>query len=399
MEVPVMRQFDFKRARHVRAWHLPLVLFCALSSCVVLPGPQSTVRRFIQAFSQKDVEVMLTCIDPRQERMFRAGFKIIEKLSGGMLPLKDILDLYPGLNQVLQGRLSDDFGFRDVRIVNERIVGQDAEVTAVLTAWTRSRGVESTEAQTMRFALHRFEEGWRITRIDFPKGPANKAGDVSATVTRQEDRPRLRPRPSGAVDGDRQAIPQGFEEVPAMWRASPITGDCSGFRDTNDQPWSDPRFDDSRWTSIRLPDMSIPVRSNRFYRAQVVLDRVDEPLFLRVASDDGNAVWVNGLLLGQFITPGARDVCDPSGGCINMATCGRSREVPLVEISPQNLHVGSNTIAAHVHNDAEGSYFDLALLRKRPAASQNAPVRNPDVPLDFPGSYAALPGSVPGCTR
>jgi hypothetical protein len=123
------------------------------------------VTRFLQAFNDKDLNVLLTCVEPKQERMFRASFRIIEDLTGGRLPVEDLLELVPGMYQMLQSQVSEDINFRDVHVGKERIRGEDAEVPVSLTVSARSRGLENKQQQDLRFALRRFDEGWRIVGI------------------------------------------------------------------------------------------------------------------------------------------------------------------------------------------------------------------------------------------
>jgi len=123
------------------------------------------VRHFLRAFNDKDLNVLLTCVDPKQERMFRASFRLIEKFTRGRLPVEDLLELVPGIYQMLQSHASEDINFRDVHVGKGRISGEDAEVPVSLTVSARSRGLENTQQQDLRFALRRFDEGWRIIGI------------------------------------------------------------------------------------------------------------------------------------------------------------------------------------------------------------------------------------------
>jgi hypothetical protein len=144
---------------------MALLLSFALVSCSRTPGPEPVVERFLRAFNDKDVNVLLSCVDPRQERLFRASFRIVEKLTGGWFPMEDILELVPGLYQAFQKDLSEDFSLRDIRVYRATISGEEAQVPVILTASARSRGVASASIQRVRFRLCRFEEGWRIVGI------------------------------------------------------------------------------------------------------------------------------------------------------------------------------------------------------------------------------------------
>jgi hypothetical protein len=141
-----------------------LVLLASVA-CRTENGPEPVVERFLRAFNDKDLNVMLTSIDPRQERMFRASFRLVEKFSGGRLPVEDLLELVPGLYQIFQNRLSADFSLRDFQVYRATTNGEQADVPVILTASTRSGGVQKDERQRLHFVLRQFEEGWRIVGL------------------------------------------------------------------------------------------------------------------------------------------------------------------------------------------------------------------------------------------
>ena len=138
----------------------------ATSACSRTPRPDDTVTRFLRAANEKDVNGMLGCVDPKQERMFRASFRIVEKVTGGLLPVEDLLEMVPGLLGLFQNQLGEDFSFRDVQVRRGTVKGEGSEVMVVLTLWQRSRGSEKTDRRVLWFALRRFDDvGWRITGI------------------------------------------------------------------------------------------------------------------------------------------------------------------------------------------------------------------------------------------
>ena len=154
------------RMRIIFCGLLLAVYFLMSVGCTSAPRPEVTVRQFLKAFNEKDLNRLLTCVDPKQERMFRASFRLIERLTGGRLPVEDLLELVPGMYQMLESRVSEDVKFRDVRVGRGRISAEDAEVPVSLTVLTRSRGLENSQQQELRFALRRFHEGWRIVGIE-----------------------------------------------------------------------------------------------------------------------------------------------------------------------------------------------------------------------------------------
>ena len=127
--------------------------------------PEPVVERVLQALNDKDVKVILACIDPRQERMFQASFRLVEKFTGGKLPVEDLLELVPGLYQILQDKLATDFSFRNVQVYRAKTNGADTEVPVQLTSSTRTAAAQQDQVQRVVFVLREFEEGWRIVGI------------------------------------------------------------------------------------------------------------------------------------------------------------------------------------------------------------------------------------------
>lgn len=127
-------------------------------------GPDRTVRRFFRAMNEKDVTQMLSCFDPRQERMFKASFRLAEKVTG--FPVADFFELVPGLHQAFGASIHDDFRFSHVRIRSRDITGTTALVRVSVKSTVRVHGIESSRVDDVEFTLARFEEGgWRIVAI------------------------------------------------------------------------------------------------------------------------------------------------------------------------------------------------------------------------------------------
>jgi hypothetical protein len=97
--------------------------------------------------------------------MFRASFRLVEKFTGGKLPVEDLLDLLPGLYQIFQDKLATDFSFRNVQVYRAKANGGNIDVPVILTASTRNGSTQQDQVQRVRFVLHQFEEGWRIVGI------------------------------------------------------------------------------------------------------------------------------------------------------------------------------------------------------------------------------------------
>jgi hypothetical protein len=155
----------FRTASRSLLLSLLVVHVCLFTACQSERRPESIVERFLQAVNDKDFDAVLACVAPQQERMFHATFRIVEKITGGKLPLDDLLQLLPGLYQIFQDRLPDDFSVRDVRVYRAKLEGGEAEVPVILTAVTRHSGVSGKAKQTVSFHLRQFEEGWRIVGV------------------------------------------------------------------------------------------------------------------------------------------------------------------------------------------------------------------------------------------
>jgi hypothetical protein len=162
------------------------VIVIAACSWVEAPSPQETVvRKYIQALNDKDISALLSCVDPKQERMFRGTVQLIEKLTG--FPVEKLLDIVPGLTQTFRGNLYEDFSISDVRVLRRTLNGDDAELTVALRASFRSGSNIRAEQDVVRFALHEFgDAGWRITGA--APAPAESAETAAPTEPSQPER-------------------------------------------------------------------------------------------------------------------------------------------------------------------------------------------------------------------
>jgi hypothetical protein len=122
--------------------------------------------------NEKDVNRLLSCVEPRQERMLRATFRLIEKATG--IPIDDVLELLPGLHQAFGDQVSEDFRFAQIRVRSRDVSGTTARLRVSVRSTYRSGGVVSTQDEEFEFALENFEEaGWRIVAVS--PAPAERA--------------------------------------------------------------------------------------------------------------------------------------------------------------------------------------------------------------------------------
>jgi hypothetical protein len=168
------------------SWHRVSVTIAFMMTAIVVitagcgsnRGPERTVRRFFRAMNEKDVNKLLACVDPRQERLFKATFRVLERATG--FPLNDFFEMIPGLHQSFGSGTADDVHFSHMRIRSRKITGLTARVVVSVKATSRSRtGTSATSVQEIEFLLENFEEaGWRITGLQERIGKRSRKDDL-----------------------------------------------------------------------------------------------------------------------------------------------------------------------------------------------------------------------------
>ena len=122
-------------------------------------GPDRTVRRFFRAMNEKDVNQLLSCVDPKQERLLRATFRLVEKTIG--LPVEGLLKMLPGLHQAFGEHMPEDFRFTNVRVQSRYLSGNTARLTVSVKSSCRSGGPVTTRLEHFELTLEEFEEEGR----------------------------------------------------------------------------------------------------------------------------------------------------------------------------------------------------------------------------------------------
>lgn len=159
------------------------------------------------------------------------------------------------------------------------------------------------------------------------------------------------------------SVPPSCADVPLptlAWEASPPFAEPADPLDGAGIPFHDPAAQPQGWTPVALPDRGVPVGFDRAYRASFSLSDLPVDLSLDLQSDDGLAVWVNGVEVGRWGGGWQEE------GCVNdRAQCLVTTAVPPVSITP-HLVAGDNLIAARVSNPVQNAYFSIAPLCVEP---------------------------------
>lgn len=197
----------------------------------------------------------------------------------------------------------------------------------------------------------------------------NRWGDYSSTVV----------DPSSDVAmwtiQEYAATPSGSDRWSTWWgrinpplltyilKRSPVwTGAQSGLKDAANRPWYAVAFNDSPWTTAKLPERgSDSAADDRYYRSHFNWDGVS-PATVSFSTDDGLTIYVNSRPLGSWGN-GWRQA-----GCVNGSSeCSINFSVPAQTIPASMLRPGDNVIAVDLWNAvAQSFYIDVDLTGVSP---------------------------------
>jgi hypothetical protein len=123
------------------------------------PGPGKTVLTFVKAFNDKDINVMLTCVDSRIER----GVRGVTNIFGGLIGVnsKDLFEVMPMMAAIV-GNQPGNSQLENVRILSKSVSGDSASVTASMDERTTLSQGEKVSHLKVLFGLKHEESGWRI---------------------------------------------------------------------------------------------------------------------------------------------------------------------------------------------------------------------------------------------
>jgi hypothetical protein len=124
------------------------------------PGPRKTVLTFVKAYNDRDINVLLTCVDSRIERGVRGMSNIIGGLFG--VNSKDLFDILPMLAAVV-GNQGGNPQLENVQILSKSVSGDTAALIATMDE--RRTGAQGEQIAHLKilFRLKHEDTGWRIS--------------------------------------------------------------------------------------------------------------------------------------------------------------------------------------------------------------------------------------------
>lgn len=141
-----------------------LVGLCA--AVLVLPGcgprPYDTIEKFVDSYNRKDINSVVSCLDPAIEKAYLATSNILATFIG--VQIQDVADLFPALFQIMQGHSDDKtdytLGVKELSTtIDDELAVVEVELTENFT--NRSGDVTSNTVRT-KFHLKMFDDEWRI---------------------------------------------------------------------------------------------------------------------------------------------------------------------------------------------------------------------------------------------
>jgi len=130
------------------------------------PRPVNTVKKFINALNNKDMNTLITCMDPKYEKLYNGAGNIFSKFIGG-INVKDVMDMFPAIYDLSkQGGNSADIHVEIKSVVSQQINGDNAVIVVnIYGKNTDESGIINEGPGQAAFYLTKFSEGWRIVDI------------------------------------------------------------------------------------------------------------------------------------------------------------------------------------------------------------------------------------------
>lgn len=126
--------------------------------------PIDIVEKFIKAVNEKDINMAISCFDPKYEKAYNATSNILESFIG--VNMKDVADLFPMLFDFAKSEdpSVQDLYIKVVRVISEETTDNTAKVVVALEARDGPNG-KLLDSGASVFYLSRFNSGWRIVDI------------------------------------------------------------------------------------------------------------------------------------------------------------------------------------------------------------------------------------------
>lgn len=122
-------------------------------------GPEETIFKFVKAYNEKDVNVMLTCFDSRVER----GVNGVGNIIGGLFGVNphELFNVFPLLSGII-GNQPGNSQFENVKIVQKSRSVDAASITATMDERKTLAQGEQIYNLRIQFELKREDSNWRI---------------------------------------------------------------------------------------------------------------------------------------------------------------------------------------------------------------------------------------------
>ena len=124
-------------------------------------SPRDTVDRFVDSYNRKDINSLMSCLDPTWEKAYCATSNILSGVIG--VKIEDVVDLLPALSQIVKATGDMTDVTLHARELSATVDGNLATVAVELTEnHTDAQGNSRSSTTKARFFLKKFDDEWRI---------------------------------------------------------------------------------------------------------------------------------------------------------------------------------------------------------------------------------------------
>lgn len=128
--------------------------------------PMDTIEKFIQAFNEKDVNTMVSCLNPAYEKTYNATSNLLSGILG--FNITDLADLCPGIVELAHASGdATDMQMEIGEVLSQQTSGNDEIIRVnLLVTETASNGSQEKNVIPTTFTMHKYNEGWRISNME-----------------------------------------------------------------------------------------------------------------------------------------------------------------------------------------------------------------------------------------